>query len=139
MALKEISGMYYGADFRTGTASSENSKDAKTTLVCDDLGNNAHYVLSEVNVTDGAVVQRPDGRYKRVNIEDWGEAGVQVFQVVNDNPAVGPGEALQVQVGSHTVEVHGTAHTGVTINGQSPQLADEKLRGMRYPRPQVRR
>lgn len=135
MALKEIPGMYYGADFRTSAASLKDPADTTTTIACDDLGNDAHCVLSEVAVADGAVVQGPDGRYKRVYIEDWGEAGVQVFQGVNDNPTVGPGEALQVQVGSHTVEVHGTAHTGITINGQSPQLADEKLRGTRYPRP----
>ena len=123
----EQKGIYYGANI-TGAEGGSNTK-----VVCDDLGNDFHYVLSEVN-GKGAVVTDDDGRFQRLTIEDHKKGGVEAHRGVNDNPFLEPGQKLQVELGSHTLTIEATDSRGVLLNGKSPTKATEQNERIRYPR-----
>lgn len=110
------------------------AEGGSTTVVCDDLGNNFHYTLAEVDVT-GAVVRGKGGRFQRVSFADQGDDGVEVYRGVSDNPVVKPGEQLELKVGSHLVTVAGEASRGVRLNGEGATRLTDELEEIRYPKP----
>ncbi|MEK7111051.1 MAG: hypothetical protein AAB856_00500 [Patescibacteria group bacterium] len=120
-------GIYFGANIIGGEGGSNNTK-----AVCDDLSNDFHYTLSEVN-RKGAVTKDADKRFQRLTVKDYKEGGVQVLRGTNDNPFLKPGQTLQVEVGSHTLTIKGTDSRGVLLNGKNPTKATDKNERIRYP------
>ncbi len=112
--------------------------EAPKEVVCDDLGNNLHYTLAEVD-GNGAVVRRvvegdTMARYQRLNMSDLGSNGVEVNRGVNDNPMVKPGDSLSVQVGEYAVKIMGTKNRGVLLNGTRATKIKGELEQVRYPK-----
>lgn len=125
--MKKPEGLYFGANITGGEGGSS------TKVACDDLGNDLHYILSDVN-KKGAVVKDDDGRFQRLTLSDYKKGGVEVHRGVNDNPILGPGQTIQVEVGSHTLTIEGTGSRGVLLNGASPTKASDQNERIRYPR-----
>jgi hypothetical protein len=126
--MKEFGRFVEGADVRwSGTPDEKNS-----TVDSLDLGNNKHYMLSEVNV-DGEVTVDANQRFQRLPLQDLGDNGVKVLRGVNDNPVVRPGEGITTTIGSFEVEIFGTSEKGVTLNGEVSKVATEDLEAERYP------
>lgn len=123
--MKKPEGLYFGANITGGEGGSS------TKVVCDDLGNNLHYTLAEVD-KKGAVMRNSDGRFQRLIVSDRKEDGVEAY-LVNDNEFLKPGQTLQVQVGSHKLTIEGTDSQGVLLNGASPTKATRQNERIRYP------
>lgn len=124
--MKELNRIYFGANITGGEGG------ASTSVVCDDLGNDLHYTLSEVD-GKGAVTTDDDGRFQRLTVTDRKRGGVEVHRGVNDNPFLEPDQKIQVAVGSHTLTIVGTDTRGVLLNGASPTIATEQNERIRYP------
>lgn len=101
-------------------------------IVVDYLGNQRHYAISEVDPSSGAVIWDEDGQ-RKVDIDDIGQAGVRVLRGVNDIPRLGPGQMLDIYVGSNQVAIQGTAYSGVLYNNTKPNFYDDALRLVRFP------
>lgn len=125
--MKKPEGLYFGANITGGEGGSS------TKVVCDNLGNNLHYTLAEVD-KKGAVVEGGDGRFQRLTLADYKTGGVKVLRGVNDNPVLTPGQTLKVEVGLHTLTIEGTDSRGVLLNGASPTKATRQNERIRYPR-----
>lgn len=119
--------IYLGADISGGGGG------GSTHVECDDLRNNRHYTLAEVN-KKGAVMKGSDGRFQRLSVEDLKKDGVQILRGVNDNPILEPGQKLDVAVGSHVVTITGTTKKSVVFNGGKPTKATRDNEALRYPR-----
>ena len=120
------SGINFGANITGG-------EGGATHVVCDDLGNNRHYTLVEVDAKGAAVYERDTG-YRRVHLSDLNTRGIEVLDV--GNQILRPGEILNVSVGSLNVRIEGTSSQGVLLNGSRAEDVrrtdpDEKIR---YPR-----
>lgn len=128
--MKELNGIYFGANI---TGAEGGSSTRSTRVACDDLGNNLHYTLAEVD-EKGAVMTGDDGRFQRLTIADRKQNGVQVLRDANDNPFLEPGQTLKVEVGSHTLTIEGTGSQGVLLNGANPTKVTRQNELIRYPR-----
>lgn len=124
--MKELNGINYGANITGGEGG------ASTSVACDDLGNNLHYTLSEVD-RKGAVTTDDDGRFQRLTVTDLKKGGVEVHRGVNDNPVLEPDQKIQVEVGSHTLTIEATGSRGVLLNGANPTIVTEQNERIRYP------
>lgn len=100
----------YGANITGG-------EGGATNIVCDNLGNNIHHALSEVDL-NGAVVKDTEGRFHILGLADLRGNGVVVFRGANDIPRIDPGKKETFSVGLHTVTIEGTNSPGVLFNGK---------------------
>lgn len=109
------------------------SQDGEGThLVCDDLGNNLHYTLAEVDC-EGAVVVK-EGKYQRLSFSHHPDL-IQVHRGTNDNlPVRVSGKQLPVRVGSHSVTIRVTRTGEIMLNGNFPGLLNDERERIRYPR-----
>lgn len=102
-------------------------------VVVDDLGNNAHATIMQVNRA-GAVEQTAEKRFIRLHLEDRHQFGVQVFRGVNDNPILTPGIKQTFNLGQNRLNIEGTSFSGFRYNGQPIKGYDKELERVRYPR-----
>lgn len=127
--MKEIPGIYYGADFRTSAGAPETSG---TGVVVDRLGKSDDYTAAVVDPS-GEVVKDDASHFQRLCVTDLGSQGVKVLRDINDNPVVPPGQEMSVYIGPHEVTIVGTATEGVTLNGEPATALDAETREKRYP------
>lgn len=74
MSLLERKGLYFGANI-TG------SEGGSTTVECDDLGNDLHYTLVEVDA-EGAVVKDKDRHFARLSMSNYKKMGSDFIYMV---------------------------------------------------------
>lgn len=119
--LVEMNGVYWGASVDGGGGP----------IVCDDLGNNRHYHLAEVDAS-GRITKDREGRWNQLPLENLREKGIRVLRGVNDNPVVGPGDELMVAVGGQKVSIVGSNNVEILFNGDTPTKIKGQLERVRY-------